>query len=58
MKDLLFFLNVCICTMCMPGAKATRRDPLELEFQMVVNHHVDAQIKPRSSARTASAVNR
>ena len=34
---------VCLCTMCAPGACNSKKkalDPLELELQVVVSHHV------------------
>jgi hypothetical protein len=51
-KDFLFYymwmvfcLHVCLCTMCVPCAhKGQKRasDPLELDFQTVVSHHMGA----------------
>lgn len=44
----LFCLYVCLCTACIPdvhrGQKGQKRapDPLELELQVVVSHHMDA----------------
>ena len=40
-----FCLHVCLCTTYMPGAYGVQKrvlDPLELELQTVVSHHVDA----------------
>ena len=34
---------VCMCTICLPGdcgGQESTSDPLELELQMVVSHHV------------------
>ena len=44
----LFFLHVCLCTVCMPDAHGGQRralDLLKLELQMVVNHCVGARNK-------------
>jgi hypothetical protein len=43
---------VYMCTMCLPNAcrgQKRESDPLELELEMVVSHHVSAG--PRSSVR-------
>ena len=40
-----FFLQVCLRTMCVPGACGGQKrvsDPLELELQKVVSHRVGA----------------
>ena len=42
----MFGFYVCMCTMCMPGTCGGQNgtlDPLELEYQMVVSHHMDAE---------------
>lgn len=39
----VFCLNVCVCVMYMPVALGSQKrgsDPLEMELQVVVNHHV------------------
>ena len=41
----IFCLHVCLCIMCVPGAcRGQKRasDPVELELQIVVRCHVDA----------------
>lgn len=41
----MFCLNVCLCTMCIPGAFDHRKrvsDPLEMKLQSVVNCLVGA----------------
>lgn len=37
-------MYVCMCTMCIPGARGQKMvsEALELELWIVVNHHVDA----------------
>lgn len=40
-------LPVCMCTRCMSGAQGDQKrtlDPLELAFQMVVRHHIGAEL--------------
>lgn len=42
----VFCFHVCLCTTCMHGASWGQRtvsDPLELELQLVVSHHVDVE---------------
>ena len=41
----VFCLHVCLCTMCMPGARGVQKrvlGTLELKLQAVVSCHVDA----------------
>ena len=41
----MLYLYVCLCTTCVPithGELKSALDPLELEFQTVVAHHVGA----------------
>ena len=45
---------VCLCTVCMPGICGSQRrasDPLGLELQMIVSHHVDTENQTRWSVR-------
>lgn len=52
-------LFVCPCTKCMPNAQGDQKrapDLLELEFWMLVRHHIGAG-KPGPSARAVSALN-
>jgi hypothetical protein len=39
------------------GSQKTAGDTMELELQMVVNHHMGADIQLGSSARTVSGLN-
>ena len=42
----MFGFHVCMCTMCMPGTCGGQNrtsDPRELEYQMVVSYHMDAE---------------
>jgi hypothetical protein len=52
------YVYVCLCTMCVPGAHGGQKrapDPLDLELEMVVMHHVVLGIKPGSFGRVAGA---
>ena len=51
----MYCLHVCYCTHVIQCL--WRSDPLELELQMVVSHHVKAGNWTQSSARAASALN-
>ena len=50
LKDLFIlrvwvFAHVCMCTVCMPGARGSLKrvsDPVKLEIQTTVSHHVSA----------------
>ena len=56
----VFDLHVCMCTAWFPGFCRSQNnvpDLLELELQMIMSCHVDAQIEPRFSGRTAIALN-
>lgn len=58
----MFYLFVCHCTMCMSGAHGGQKrtvDSLELELQMVGNHHRAAGnriIESESSGKAASVL--
>ena len=44
LHDWMLCLHACLCATCMPGAHGGQeKDPLELELQMLVSHHVGAR---------------
>lgn len=51
------FACMFICTTCVPGAHGGRKkasDPLEMELQTIVSHHVVLGTKHRSFSRTSA----
>lgn len=40
----MFYLNVCMCTVCLMSSKAEEcTDPLELEIEIALSYHADAR---------------
>lgn len=57
-----FFLCMCVCTTCVPGTCRCQKAPdlLELQFWMIVSHHLNAGpegSESRSSGRAVSIPN-
>lgn len=56
----IFFLRVCLCVTYVPNAHVSQKevlDPLELGLQGITNYMWVLDIEPRSSERSASALN-
>lgn len=56
----IFFFHVDMHITCMPAALVEQKmasNPLELQFQMVVNYHVVLSTQCKASARTSGVLN-
>lgn len=51
------YMSVTSCASGAHGGQDGALDPMELELQVVVSHHVGAVFLPVSPARAAAAVN-
>lgn len=51
-NECLLSIHVCIARVCSAGG-GHQTEPLELEFHLVVDHHVGAGAAPGSSGRAA-----
>ena len=55
----MFCLHVYLCPTCVPGVFRGQKvwNPLELELQTVMSHHVGDEIAPWSHGGTISTLN-
>lgn len=58
--ELVFYLHVCMHTVCMPGVCEGQKgalDSLEVELGLAVSCHLDTGTEPGTSTGAASALN-
>lgn len=49
----MFYLHVHTCTMCMPSDRRDKRDPLELELQIFLSHHMVSGNQTQPSGKSS-----